>query len=188
MGLFGPDVFQLIDETTTQMKLKKNKEDAYRRYLNYNDLEAKRYLISIGEKPLPPSVPEVQENIRKNLEEMERLKKEQNQISQPVITTHAKPSALPTQKKTVVLQHAPRPVPQQNFAPPIIASVQPQQQTTTPATTTAYFSKLTDVIQDRSTLVEAGLAAVAGFVLGGENRIMAAILGFSVPITVKTLI
>ena len=181
--MFGPDVFDVINETTNQMKLEKNKQDAYRRYLNYNDLEAKNYLKSIGEDPLPPSVPEIRENQRKVQQDLERLKHEQ----QPVVTTT---TTLPI--KTIVLKHTPMAVPQHNLAPPVILPLARQQQSTMappPTTTTSVFlSKLTTVMQDKTTLIEAGLAAAAGFMLGGQNRLMAAILGFSVPITVKTLI
>jgi hypothetical protein len=185
MGMFGPDVFDVINETTNQMKLEKNKQDAYRRYLNYGDLEAKQYLKSIGEDPLPPSVPEIRENQRKVQQDLERLKHEQ----QPVVTTTTKLPPL----KTIVIKHAPMAVPQHNLAPPVILPVPRQQQSTMapPPTTTApvyFLTKLTDVMQDKTTLLEAGIAAVAGFVLGGQNRLMAAIVGFSVPITVKTLI
>ena len=184
MGMFGPDVFDVINETTNQMKLEKNKQDAYRRYINYGDLEAKQYLKSIGEDPLPPSVPEIRENQRKVQQDLERLKHEQ----QPVVTTT---TTLPP-IKTIVLKHAPMAVPQHNLAPPVILPLARQQQSTMvlPPTTTApvFLSKLTSVMQDKTTLIEAGLAAAAGFMLGGQNRFMAAILGFSVPITVKTLI
>jgi hypothetical protein len=181
--MFGPDVFDVINETTNQMKLEKNKQDAYRRYLNYNDLEAKNYLKSIGEDPLPPSVPEIRENQRKVQQDLERLQHEQ----QPVITTTTKQPPL----KTIVIQHKPMAVPQHNLAPPVIITLPRQQQSTTasaPNTTPVFLSKLATVMQDKTTLIEAGLAAAAGFVLGGQNRFMAALVGFSVPITVKTLI
>ena len=74
-------------------------KDAFRRWLNYGDLGAKAYLEATGHKPLPPSVPQIRENERQMLLEVERLRQKQNQQHDETQTV--------TQPPPIIIQSTP---------------------------------------------------------------------------------
>lgn len=88
MGMFGDDIFDVVNAMTDRLKKEKMEKDAFRRWLNYGDLGAKAYLEATGHKPLPPSVPQIRENERQMLLEVERLRQKQKSTTRRDTNRH----------------------------------------------------------------------------------------------------
>jgi hypothetical protein len=172
MGLLGNDIFDVVNATTARLKKEKNEKEAFRRYILYNDLEAKQYLENTGHKPLPPSLPELRENQRQSLLEAERLRQKQ-QHDETQTVTQPRPIIQPTRVDTVIMTRQP------THLSSIVS--QPTQQ----APSTA--EKLQNIIQNKSTWVESGVGGGVGLIFGGDSRILAMAAGVISPILIKLI-
>ena len=185
MGMFGDDIFDVVNATTTRLKKEKMEKDAFRRWLNYGDLGAKAYLETTGHKPLPPSVPQIRENERKMLLEVERLRQKQNQQHDETHTVTQPPpiiiqSTPVTTAKTIMTHRQPT-----HLLSSFVS--QPAQQTRHVGTDVSMTQKLQTIIQDKSTWIESGVGGGLGLIFGGDSRILAMTAGVVSPILIKLM-
>jgi hypothetical protein len=188
MGMFGDDIFDVVNATTDRLKKEKMEKDAFRRWLNYGDLGAKAYLEATGHKPLPPSVPQIRENQRQVLLEVERLRQKQNQqhdetqtVTQPPPIIRIQPAPVTTTTKILTHHHQPT---------HLSSSFVSQQAQQGPQASTAVSSmtyKFQNIIQDKSTWIESGVGGGLGLIFGGDSRILAMTAGVVSPILIKLM-
>ena len=185
MGMFGDDIFDVVNATTDRLKKEKMEKDAFRRWLNYGDLGAKAYLEATGHKPLPPSVPQIRENERKMLLEVERLRQKQNQQHDETQTVTQPPPIIiqstPVTTTTIMTQRQP------THLSSSFASQQAQQIPQSATANVSMTDKFQTIIQDKSTWIESGVGGGLGLILGGDNRILTMTAGVVSPILIKLM-
>jgi hypothetical protein len=188
MGMFGDDIFDVVNATTDRLKKEKMEQDAFRRWLNYGDLGAKAYLEATGHKPLPPSVPQIRENERKMLLEVQQLRQKQNQQHDETHTVTQPPPIIiqstPVTTTTTIMTHR-----QPTHLSSSFVSQQAQQipQSATVGTDVSMTQKLQTIIQDKSTWIESGVGGGLGLIFGGDSRILAMTAGVVSPILIKLM-
>ena len=185
MGMFGDDIFDVVNATTTRLKKEKMEKDAFRRWLNYGDLGAKAYLEAIGHKPLPPSVPQIRENERKMLLEVQQLRQKQHQQHDETQTVTQPPPIIiqPTPVTAITTIMARR----QPTNPSVLQPAQQTRQSSTVGTAISMTDKFQNIIQDKNTWIESGVGGGLGLLLGGDNRILTMTAGVVSPILIKLM-
>jgi hypothetical protein len=185
MGMFGEDIFDVVNATTARLKKEKMEKDAFRRWLNYGDLGARAYLEATGHKPLPPSVPQIRENERKMLLEVERLRQKQNQQHDETHTVTQPPPIIiqstPVTTTTIMTQRKP------THLSSSFASQQAQQIPQSATAGVSMTDKFQNIIQDKSTWIESGVGGGLGLIFGGDSRILAMTAGVVSPILIKLM-
>ena len=188
MGMFGDDIFDVVNATTDRLKKEKKEKDAFRRWLNYGDLGAKAYLEATGHKPLPPSVPQIRENERKMLLEVQQLRQTQHQQHDETQTVTQPPPIIiqstPVTTTTKILTHR---QPTHLLSSFVSQQAQQTRQSSTVGTDVSMTQKLQTIIQDKSTWIESGVGGGLGLIFGGDSRILAMTAGVVSPILIKLM-